>query len=98
MKVKKVKFLIIGAGLSGLVTANALREHGEEDFIILEARNRTGGRVFTKEGIDLGATWFQNQHVYTNEILRKYGLDHFEQFSKGKSVLVYNSMAPGTLK
>jgi len=97
MKVKKVKFLIIGAGLSGLVTANALREHGEEDFIILEARNRTGGRVFTKEGIDLGATWFQNQHVYTNEILRKYGLDHFEQFSKGKSVLVYNSMAPAHL-
>ncbi|CAL66939.1 flavin monoamine oxidase family protein [Christiangramia forsetii] len=97
MKVKKVKFLIIGAGLSGLITANELRENGEEDFIILEARSRTGGRILTKEGIDLGATWFQKQHVYTSEVLSKYNLDYFEQFSKGKSVLVYNSMAPAHL-
>lgn len=94
MGVKKVKFLIIGAGLSGLTTANILRKNGEDDFIVLEARDRTGGRIFTKEGIDLGATWFQEQHSYTNELLRKYNLDSFEQFGKGKSVLVYNSMAP----
>jgi len=94
MGVKKVKFLIIGAGLSGLTTANILRKNGEEDFIVLEARDRTGGRIFTEDGVDLGATWFQEQHTFTNELLSEYNLDSFEQFSKGKSILVYNSMAP----
>jgi len=97
MTAKKVKFLIIGAGLSGLTTANVLLENEEDDFIVLEARSRIGGRILTKEGIDLGATWFQKQHTYTSEILRKYDLDYFEQFSKGKSILVYNSMAPAHL-
>lgn len=97
MNVKKVKFIIIGGGLSGLTTANVLLEKGEEDFIILEARNRAGGRIFTKEGIDLGATWFQEQHIYTHELLKKYNLDSFTQYSRGKSVLIYNSMAPAHL-
>ena len=78
MNPKKVKFLIVGAGLSGLTIANALLENGENDFIVLEARSRTGGRILTEEGIDLGATWFQKQHTYTSEILRKYDLDYFE--------------------
>lgn len=94
MEVEKTKFLIVGAGLSGLTTANVLLENGEEDFIVLEARSRAGGRILTKDGIDLGATWFQEQHELTHKFLSKYKLDYFKQFSKGKSVLVYNSMAP----
>ncbi|WP_298791716.1 NAD(P)/FAD-dependent oxidoreductase [uncultured Allomuricauda sp.] len=88
------KYIIVGAGLSGLTTAHALLKAGEEDFIITEARNRIGGRINTIEGVDLGATWFQDHHSYLSELLDDLPVDKFEQYSEGKSVLVYNTMAP----
>lgn len=48
--------LIIGAGLSGLTAAQALQTAGWE-VVVLEARDRIGGRVWTRDGIDLGAQW-----------------------------------------
>lgn len=54
--------IIIGAGVAGLEAAHYLQEHGVEDYIILEARDRIGGRAWTVNtwnnvDIDLGATW-----------------------------------------
>jgi monoamine oxidase len=54
--------IIIGAGLSGLLTAYRLKEEGVP-FKILEARDRTGGRIHTLESkngtpLEMGATWF----------------------------------------
>ncbi len=88
------KYIIIGAGLSGLTIAYYLLKNGESDFIILEGRDRVGGRINTKDGIDLGATWFQNHHSNLNELMDSLMLNKFEQYSKGQSVLVYNTMAP----
>lgn len=88
------KYIIVGAGLSGLTTAYSLIENGEEDFIILEARDRIGGRIHTKDDIDLGATWFQDHHTNLCQLLNDLSINKFEQYSKGKSVLVYNTMAP----
>lgn len=86
--------MIVGAGLSGLVTAYALLERGEEDFVVLEGRPEVGGRIKTQKGIDLGATWFQQHHEHLSQLMDVLELDRFEQYSRGKSVLVYNSMAP----
>ncbi|MFD2588405.1 flavin monoamine oxidase family protein [Croceitalea marina] len=88
------KYIIIGAGLSGLTIAYFLLKNGESDFIILEGRDRVGGRINTKNGIDLGATWFQNNHFNLNELVGSLMLNKFVQYSKGQSVLVYNTMAP----
>ncbi|WP_152287394.1 flavin monoamine oxidase family protein [Flavicella marina] len=92
--VKKYKYIIVGAGLSGLVTAYKLLQNGEEDFIVLESRSRVGGRIFTNNHIDLGATWLQNSHTELLQLLQELNVHTFEQYSKGKSVLVYSSMSP----
>ncbi|XP_055544175.1 peroxisomal N(1)-acetyl-spermine/spermidine oxidase isoform X3 [Wyeomyia smithii] len=58
---RKCKVLIIGAGMAGLSSANHLVKNGCTDFVILEARNRVGGRIIGIElgsqKIELGANW-----------------------------------------
>ena len=49
------KIVIIGAGISGITAGNYLASAGFTDFVILEATNRTGGRIAT---IDLGEFYF----------------------------------------
>ncbi len=56
--------VIVGAGVAGLAAARELRASGFDDVLILEARDRIGGRVWTDtigDGfpIDLGASWIQ---------------------------------------
>ncbi|HAV1630368.1 TPA: NAD(P)-binding protein [Enterobacter hormaechei subsp. steigerwaltii] len=60
------KIIIVGAGLSGLYAAMHLENAGE-DYLLLDARDRTGGRVLSGKGlasisedlhVDMGATWF----------------------------------------
>jgi|Laugrespbdmm15sd_2_1035082.scaffolds.fasta_scaffold02168_7 polyamine oxidase len=65
----KSKTIIIGAGISGLTIASKLQN---EDYIILEARERIGGRVFTNDkNIDDGAAWVHGlcDNPLTNLIL-----------------------------
>ena len=52
--------LIIGAGVSGLTIASGIKNH---NFLILEARERIGGRVFTNDNnIDMGAAWLHGSN------------------------------------
>ena len=76
--------IIIGAGLSGLLTAYRLKKDGIP-FKILEARNRVGGRINTVYGanntpVEMGATWFTNQHKYLIALLEELEIEYFEQY------------------
>ena len=42
---KPCKIIIIGAGMAGLSAANHLLKNDINDFVILEGRNRVGGRI-----------------------------------------------------
>lgn len=57
---RQAKVIVIGAGISGLAAARTLAEKNI-DVIILEARNRIGGRMWTDSSLgvplDLGASW-----------------------------------------
>ncbi|WP_438969304.1 flavin monoamine oxidase family protein [Nonlabens sp.] len=88
------KYVIIGAGLSGLTSAYYLNKLGESNYLVLESRDRIGGRIFTKNGIDLGATWFQNHHEMVVNFLNELQLESFDQYSKGKSILLYDPNRP----
>ena len=55
------KILVIGAGLAGVTAAGALQKQGH-DLLIVEARDRIGGRTWTSTKwndapVDLGASW-----------------------------------------
>lgn len=76
--------IIIGAGLSGLLTAYRLKKEGIP-FKVLEARSRIGGRIHTLYGtnntpIEMGATWFGSQHNHLIALLKELGIDYFEQY------------------
>ena len=52
--------LVVGAGVAGLAAARALADRGTQ-AVVLEARDRVGGRVWTErldgQPVDLGASW-----------------------------------------
>lgn len=60
---KKYRVIILGAGAAGLSAANSLIKNGIQDFLILEARNRIGGRILSidmgagSSKVELGANW-----------------------------------------
>lgn len=64
---KDKKIVIIGAGLSGYSAAARLIENGYTNIVILEALNRTGGRVYSidygnaGQKLDLGAQWIHGE-------------------------------------
>lgn len=82
---KKPFTVILGAGLAGLGAARKLKEAGY-DFVILEARKRIGGRVFTYYSnewdgltLELGAEWIGNSHTELQKLNNESGqqmLDH----------------------
>jgi monoamine oxidase len=75
--------LIIGAGLSGLITAYRLKS-AAIPFKIIEARSRIGGRINTiyranQAPLEMGATWFYDQHEEIIALLTELEIDYFEQ-------------------
>ena len=61
VKVNKTKVLILGAGLSGITAAKTLLDKNITDFLILDGKNYTGGRIhavpFAGLNIEVGANW-----------------------------------------
>ena len=70
--------IVIGAGLAGLAAARALRNAGRE-VLILEGRDRLGGRICTDHRwglpVDLGAAWIHGiEHNPVARLARQQGL------------------------
>lgn len=76
---------IIGAGLSGLALATALRANGR-DVTVLDARDRPGGRVLSQNGHDLGPSWIWPHNRRMLALLDHLGLRSFLQHTTGRLV------------
>jgi len=78
---KKKKLLIIGAGLSGLYSAVQLQD--TYDVTIIEARDRTGGRIIGIDGHDMGPSWVWPHQKNILQLIETLGLELFSQYTEG---------------
>lgn len=87
--------LIIGGGLSGLSAGNYLFDHNRKNFLILEARDRVGGRTWTidyqQHPVDVGGAYvgpFQNRIL---RLAREFNIHTYRIDYKGKNILTFSN-------
>jgi len=85
-----VDVVVVGAGLSGLICARALRRQGRQ-VRILEARDRPGGRLHSRATalgveVDLGGQWGGRDHHHLAALIQELGLGRFPSPYDGDGV------------
>lgn len=101
MEQNTADIVIVGAGLTGLTLAYLLQKRNI-DFLILEARDRIGGRIHTVGGegtcpIEMGATWVGQDQQYLLNLLAELKLGVFEQLIGQHAIYEQSSMSPAQL-
>src|SRR5579859_6551223 len=74
---KNTDVIIIGAGAAGLMAAYELSKAGKQ-VMVLEARNRAGGRIYTlNDGLhtELGAEFVHGNLPATLQLLKEAGIE-----------------------
>jgi monoamine oxidase len=90
---RRADVVIVGAGFSGLTTARALAEAGRK-VVVLEARNRVGGRVkagtIAGRTVDVGGMWAAASQTRILELIKEFGFQLVPQFETGKNITEAN--------
>lgn len=82
--------VVVGAGVSGLVAARRLVAAGLTT-VVLEARDRVGGRLLTLDAegggrVDLGASWFWPGEARVAAYVEEFGLGVHDQHLAGDAL------------
>src|SRR5688500_14489883 len=83
---------VVGAGLAGLAAARSLVAAGR-DVVVLEARDRVGGRTLNEEigpdgkVVEVGGQWVGPTQFRLLELARELGVDTFPTHTKGTSCI-----------
>ena len=83
--------VIIGAGAAGTTAANELKKAGLS-VVVLEARDRVGGRLWTDviDGamLEIGGQWVSPDQDALKETIAELGLETYSRYREGDSVYV----------
>ena len=87
---RRADVVIVGAGLSGLMAARTLLAAGVEP-LVLEARDRVGGRTWTRPAsdgtlLDLGGQWIGPTQRRVLALVEELGVQTFKTCDTGKNI------------
>lgn len=93
LPVRKTDVVIIGAGLAGLSAARMLTRSGV-DVLVLEARDRVGGRTWSRPAsdgtiLDLGGQWIGPTQDRVAALAEEVGATTFPTYNIGKNIEFY---------
>jgi len=85
---------VVGAGYAGLTAALRLHQKGKS-VIVLEARDRIGGRIWTQHladgsPVDRGGAWLAPRHDAIFGLTREFGVATYKTWVKGSHLLVHD--------
>jgi monoamine oxidase len=87
-----VDVCVVGAGYAGLTAARRLTQAGKS-VVVLEARDRIGGRIWTfhlPDGspVDRGGGWLDNRHDAVLKLASEVGVSTYKTYDDGYHLLV----------
>lgn len=87
---KDADVVVIGAGLAGLTAARDLVRAGVRSVVVLEARDRVGGRTFTRRSgslpLDVGGQWIGPTQDRIAALAQTLGIEVFQTYNTGLNV------------
>lgn len=86
----QVDVIVVGAGLAGLTAATRLVRNGR-DVLVLEARDRVGGRTLTQilpdeTPLELGGQWIADSQQRVTRLVAELGLDTYPTYNSGDHI------------
>ena len=86
---RQADVVIVGAGFAGLTAARLLSRAGKK-VVVLDARDRVGGRVkagkIAGQTVDLGGMWVGEHQARLRALLLEYGIGTMRQFVDGRGI------------
>src|SRR5918999_5245196 len=94
LQTRDADLVVVGAGLAGLSAASTAAAAGA-NVVVVEARDRVGGRVLNEEigdgkVVEVGAQWIGPTQDRLAALARELEVDTFPTWGEGENVIEYD--------